>query len=270
VPFFFPLGIGATVALVAGVLWMLQGLRDLRLRRVIRDTPTARIRSMPMGLVEVHGTAEPRSTVTAPFSGRECACWQVEVASKGEKNTWNTIHRGGSKHPFYLRDDTGVVLVDPRGAELRLVDQLEEECLAVSMPDFYSAYLREHCKVAGFLGLGTYRFRERLLEAGQRVFVLGTAVPRAQSVAVSWGDESEANGTDDRRALRLKTLDAELKGVLRRGENDPTYLISQKSERDTVVDLGWQAAGRLVGAPVLVLIGLGYWCDVVARWLRHS
>ncbi len=267
-PFLFP--VVAASALVGGLVMLLRGFRDLRLQRLIRDTPTARIRSMPMGLVEVCGEAETRSAATAPFSGRPCACWQVDVATRGKNNTWNVIHRNASSHPFYLRDETGVVLVDPRGAEMKLTEQLEEECLGASLPDFYATYLREHCRLAGFLGPGTLRFRERLLEPGQRVFVLGTAVPRAQAVAVSWADETESTGTDDRRALRLRTLDAELRGVLRRGENDRTYLITQQSERDTTVGLGWRAAGRLVGGPALVLFGLAYWIDVLARFARRS
>src|SRR2546422_11397196 len=96
----------ATVALAAGPIVFLRGLRTLRPRRLIADTPTARIRSLAMGLVEVNGTVERRSALTAPFSGKSCAYWELDVASR-TRNRWNIIHRDHSRNPFFLRDDTG-------------------------------------------------------------------------------------------------------------------------------------------------------------------
>src|SRR4030095_12586302 len=63
----------ATAALVSGPVLFARGFRTLRTQQLVRDTPTAKIRSMAMGLVEVNGTVVPRSTVIAPFSGKPCA-----------------------------------------------------------------------------------------------------------------------------------------------------------------------------------------------------
>jgi hypothetical protein len=261
--------IWATLALVAGLILFLRGFRVMRTLRLMRDTPTARIRSMPMGLVEVCGAAEPRSTVLAPFSGRACACWQVDVSIRGKDNSWSVVHRNASAHPFYLRDETGVALVDPRGAEVKLSYQVEEVCSGLSLPDCYAEYLREH-HPSGFLWrVDTLRFRERTLESGQRLYVLGTAVPRAQSVAVSQDEELAATGTDDRRTLRLRTLDADVRGVLRRGDNERTYVISQQSEREMTLGLGWSAGARLVGGPALAVFGLAYWLHALSAWARR-
>jgi hypothetical protein len=259
----------ATLALGAGPLLFWRSFGDLRTRRLIQNTPTARIRSMPMGLVEICGEAEPRSQLMAPFSGRPCACWQVDISTRSRRNAWTVVHRNASGNPFYLHDDTGVAMVYPKDAQVRLNFQLEEECLGFSLPDVYAEYLRQQHSVGSALWrMGSLRFRERILEAGQKVYVLGTATPRPQSVAISMDDELEATGTDDRRALRVQTLDHEVRGVIRRGDNERTYIISQQSERELTTQLGLRATAELIGGPALTLFGLGYWLHVLSsgRW----
>ncbi len=261
----------ATVALGTGPLLFWRSFRDLRLRRLIQNTPTSRIRSMSMGLVEINGTVSPRSEIAAPFSGRPCAYWQVDIATRSRRNAWHVVHRNASGHPFFLRDETGVALVYPQGATARLNFQVEEECLGISLPEVYARYLDEQRPAAHRLWrLGSLRFRERVLEAGQRVYVLGTAMPRPQSVVISMDDELEATGTDDRRARRLHDLDHEAQAVVRRGENERTYIISQQSERDLTLQLGLKATAQVIGGPALALFGLAYWLHAlsVGRWFR--
>ena len=268
----FELPFWASLALGTGPVLFWRSFRDLRMQRLIQNTPTARIRSMPMGLVEVNGEASPRSELTAPFSGRPCAYWQVDIATRSRRNAWHVVHRNASGSPFFLRDETGVALVYPQGATVRLNFQVEEECLGLSLPDLYAQYLQEQRPAGAVLWrLGSLRFRERLLEAGQRAYVLGTATPRAQSVVISMDeDELEATGTDAWRARRLQSLDHEAHAVIRRGENEPTYIISQQSERDLTLNLGLRAMGELAGGPALTLLGLGYWLYQLGagRWPR--
>jgi len=261
----------ASLALGAGPVLFWRSFRDLRMQRLIQNTPTARIRSMPMGLVEINGEASPRSELTAPFSGRPCTYWQLDIATRSRRNAWQVVHRNASGHPFFLRDETGVALVYPQGATARLNFQVEEECLGISLPDVYAQYLKEqHPAGSALWRLGSLRFRERVLEAGQRIYVLGTATPRPQSVTISMDDELEATGTDDRRARRLNSLDHEARAVIRRGENESTYIISQQSERELTVQLGLRATAELIGGPVLALFGLAYWLHALSmsRWFR--
>jgi hypothetical protein len=261
----------ATLALGTGSVMFWRSFRDLRMQRLIQNTPTSRIRSMSMGLVEIDGEASPRSVLTAPFSGRPCAYWQVDIATRSRRSGWQVVHRNASGNPFFLRDETGVALVYPQGATARLNFQVEEECLGMSLPDVYAEYLKERRPAGHELWrLGSLRFRERTLEAGQRIYVLGTAMPRPQSVAISMDDELEATGTDDRRAHRLHSLDHEARAVIRRGENESTYIISQQSERELTMQLGLRATARLIGGPALTLFGLAYWLHALStsRWFR--
>jgi hypothetical protein len=107
--------------------------------------------------------------------------------------------------------------------------------------------------------IGHLRFRERILESGQRVYVLGTATPRSQARVVAEGEELQATGTDGPIATRRTTLDRDVVAVVRRGENESTFIVSQESEKGLMLSLGARALLQLVGGPVLTVGGLGYW-----------
>jgi hypothetical protein len=116
--------------------------------------------------------------------------------------------------------------------------------------------------------LGQLRFRERILEAGQRVYVLGTAMPRSQARTVAEAEALQATGTDGPGASRRTTLDREVVAVVRRGENEPTFIISQDSEKGLMLTLGAHALLQLVGGPVLTVAGLGYWLMALSSGRR--
>jgi hypothetical protein len=261
-------GFWATLAVVAGPVLFVRGFRALRLRRLMQNTPTSRIRSMAMGLVEVVGAVESRSAVTAPFSGRPCAYWEVDVAVQGpRRNAWKTVHREQSGQPFFLRDETGVALVYPHGAECRTGFGVAEECLGISLPPVYARYLADRgLGMRHLWRLGAMRFRERVIEERQRVYVLGTAMPRSQAVTIGEAEALQATGTDGWGARRLRDTDAEVVATVRKGEHEPTFVISQDSERALTLMTGLQAVGLLVGGPVLALIGLVYLLEVLSRW----
>lgn len=253
------LPIAAVAALVSGPVLFWRGFRHLRTCQLIENTPTARIRSVAMGLAEVRGRVRARSQGTAPFSGRPCAYWEVDVSVRGRRRgSWSVVHRNQSGNPFFLEDDTGAALVYPQGADCKVRFGTEEECFGLNLPPVYADYLREN--PLGFASLGRLsmlRFRERTLEDGMEVYVLGTAMPRGRAVVVSEG-EALATGTDgpvDRR----RELDLETSAIVRRGENESTFIISQEPERDLVFGLKIKSGAMILGGPPLALFGLGYW-----------
>jgi E3 ubiquitin ligase len=269
-----PVPFWAGLSMLAGPWLFWRSFRDLRTRRLIENTPTARIRSMAMGLVEVQGAVSPRSTCLAPFSGRECAFWQVEVATQGRRGVWTTMHRNQSGHPFYLHDDTGTALVYPQGARCTLTFAKEEECNGLALPDVYAAYFHDqHLRGSTLWRMGRLRFRERALEDGEAVYVLGTAQPRPHAVDLSGEEALAATRTDDRaekQARRLRIEDSEAVAVIRRGDTEPTFIISQQSERVIAFQLGLRAYAELLGGPALTLLGLGYWLTALhaGRWVH--
>lgn len=254
----------ATLALATGPVLFWRSFRHLRTRRLMQNTPTARIRSMAMGLVEINGQIVARSAQTAPFSGRPCAYWEIDIATRTRRSGHSIVHRNASGAPFFLRDDTGLAMVYPKGASCTINFGLEEECLGLSLPDVYADYLNEQRLGRSALWrLGMLRFRERVLEEGQQVYVLGSAAPRGQSVSISESEAFAATGTDDQRGRRVQTLTEESVATLRRGEHESTFIISQQSERDLSTQLGLKASLELIAGPALTLLGLGYWLYVL-------
>ena len=102
------------------------------------DTPTSKTQGVFIGDVEVKGTAEVAKPLTSFLAGATCVhyAWSVEeewsrwvtetyTDSKGNTRTRQkresgstTVASGGESIPFYLQDDTGVLLVRPDGAKL--------------------------------------------------------------------------------------------------------------------------------------------------------
>ena len=255
----------AAVCAVTGPMLLAGGFRDLRLKRLIQNTPTSRIRSAAMGLVEVNGVIECRSQVTAPFSGRPCAAWNVDISVQGrQKNTWSVVHRATSGHPFFLRDETGVALVFPFGADCRVHFGVEEVCAGIALPECYASYMSTLGAKRYLWRFGVLRFRERVLEEGSRVYVMGTATPPAVALTVSEGVEMAATGTEAYRAARVRGGDQQVAAVIRRGDSEKTFIISQDSERDLTTGLGLRVFGKMVGGPIIGLLGLGYWLYMLA------
>ena len=252
----------ATVALGAGPFLFGRGFNRFRLKRLMENTPTARIRSMAMGLVEVNGKVRAKSTVIGPFSGQACAYWEVDVALRGRQGSWTIIHRNRSGQPFYLEDDTAVALVYPEGAACRVHFQRSEECLGVSLPECYATYMSE--RRLHLWRLGVLRFRERMLEEGMHVYVLGTATPRAQSHVISLDGELAATGSDTWSDRVHREQQQQIAGVIRRGDHERTFLISQDSERTLHLTLGIETLFMLVVGPTLTLFGLGWWLTTIA------
>jgi hypothetical protein len=260
----------AALALLTGPWMFWRGFRLLRTLRLVENTPTARIRSMAMGLVEVHGAVRGRSWHTAPFSGRQCVYWQVEVAVRGRRRGgWSVVHRNHSGSPFFLEDGSGVALVYPQGADCRIRFGAEEECFGLNLPPLYADYLRDHSSpVIHLTRLSWMRFRERTLEEGQRVYVLGTATPRSRVHVVSEGEALAATGTDGLGDRGRRELDQEVVAVVRQGENERTFIISQEQEHELATGLRIRMAAMVLGGPPIALFGLGYWLLALAsgRW----
>lgn len=257
----------STLAVVGGPVMFFAGFHAWRVQRLIQDTPTARIRSMAMGLVELNGQVESRSRLVAPFSGRECAYWEVDISTRSGRrhgrDEWSVVHRSISGNPFYLRDQTGVALIYPQGADVRTSFGVQETTQGFGVPQMYMDFMESKgLGMRSLWSVGPMRFRERILEPGVNVYALGRAHPKAMSQSLSDEDETEealqATGTDAWAGRRLSETDRSIAGVLRRGEHDPAFLISPHSEKNMTFEYGAKALGGLLGGPAITLFGL--WC----------
>lgn len=95
----------------------------LKRARLIEDTPTSKIRSAAQGYVEIVGTVSPLKNreLVAPLSGRACVWYSYKIQRQqrsGRNNNWSTVEEGVSDQRFVIRDDTGVCVIQPKGAEV--------------------------------------------------------------------------------------------------------------------------------------------------------
>lgn len=182
-----------SIFLLAGVVMFLGGLTYLRkYAQLVRTSQTDAL-EVSSGLVEVEGEAlASEETFDAPFTGRECVAYEVEVEqyrSSGKGANWRTEVQGSEHVPFRLYDGTGSVGVDPAGANRSFEDDYQQIVDAGEHPPArIRAFLDDDTDVdhdTGSVDLGPvslveghkHRFTERRIEPGTTAFVSGTADP---------------------------------------------------------------------------------------------
>jgi hypothetical protein len=169
----------AAIGTALGFYWFYKGFRLLQRKRLILNTPASRIRSASMGLVEISGLATGPYVLTSPFKQVECYYYQStawQLKQQGKNTQWVKVAEETLHVPFYLDDDTGKVLVDPRGAEMDLHCDLSEQYhrsilfsgpeMPGSVVDFLTRYGVDPDK--------RIKVEERCIKPKNFVFVLGT------------------------------------------------------------------------------------------------
>jgi E3 Ubiquitin ligase len=162
-----------------GVHLFYRGFRLLARKRLIMNTPTSKIRSAAMGLVEVSGLAAGPFTITAPLTGRPCyyyrtLAWQWK--REGKNRRWVKVAEESFHLPFYLEDNTGHVLVNPQGAEIEMHCDFQDEFGA----SLFSSSLEIPANVISFCvrnGVPTdakIKLEEYSIKPKNALFVLGT------------------------------------------------------------------------------------------------
>ena len=167
-----------------GVYQFYRGLRELRLRRLIEEMSTSKIRSLAMGLVEVCGRALPMVTLKDPVYELPCVYFRVvakEQRGSGKQKRWVTIFENGTDHiPFFLEDDTGRVLISASKAQTYLETDID---LTVT-PSLFSTDANDPVSrfVARLPGSGArpVSIKASIIREQETAYVLGYAVP-AQS-----------------------------------------------------------------------------------------
>ena len=114
--------VAAFIGLLGGVFIFYHGFKQRSKYRLILSTPTSKIRSVAVGVCELHGQAQVLDTpLISPFSMSECVYYRYDVQEhrrSGKSSRWVSISEFSSTAPFLLRDDTGSIVVEPEGAEM--------------------------------------------------------------------------------------------------------------------------------------------------------
>lgn len=107
------------VPMIAAGLFFWYGFYFLRMKRQIENTPTSRVRSVAMGMVEVKGKALRQYALISPMSHTPCVYYRLTKYRRVNNNQWKVSSVSSSDSvPFLLEDDTGRVEVDPAGCRV--------------------------------------------------------------------------------------------------------------------------------------------------------
>ena len=113
-----PLGWQISFALV-GLTSFWAWHANLKRYRTVADTPTSRIASAPQGYIELvgRGRQPPGDGLVSPISGLPCLWYRYRVERRNG-DRWEHVESRVSHDTFGVDDGSGLVLIDPDGAEI--------------------------------------------------------------------------------------------------------------------------------------------------------
>jgi hypothetical protein len=243
---------GALIGFVIGLGLVYGGAQTYLLVQKIKNTPTSKVEGAAVGMTELSGTARCHDPDPSPLSKVNSAYWKVVGAyfhSAGKNSHWVQIFTRESGRRFYLKDDTGEMLVDSTGGTLDIpVDKTCEGYIS-GRGEFGMAHTQLGPEAMDFInGLdpvakGTFmahqyenvRIMESYIADGDPLFVLGSAEPQ-EGKSSSVGYENL---------------------ILKKGIADKTLYISDTGERKVLDKLSggmyWMIFGGLALAAVCLL-----------------
>jgi hypothetical protein len=171
------------VAIAGGLYFFVSGFRLLARKRLLLTTPTSKIRSAALGLVEVNGMAAGPYTMPAPITGKPCFLYHTTAWQQrdGKKDEWDKVADETLHLPFFIDDSTGQLLVEPLGADLDVHRDFREEYAASffssnfssnedGVPPRVSVFLSPHGIVPG----RRLRIEECSIKPEDALFIAGT------------------------------------------------------------------------------------------------
>ncbi len=227
------------VASVIALLCLWGSMAARRKRRLIDDLPTSKAHGVFIGFVELNGTAEAPRPLRSVLAAVECvtyewSCkerWSKTVSytdSKGNRRTrresgWTTVAEGNEAIPFFVRDDTGEVLVRPDGARVEMETVFDVE-VEPDDPLYYAKGPQEAISHSDEIR----QFTETAVPIGTRLYVVGQARERDDIVAAEIAHDKDA----------------------------PLFLITTRAEKSISLGLRWQAIGWDIASLLAVAGGV--------------
>lgn len=167
-------------------------LRERRQAGRVRGVARASIAEAPDGKTTcVVGDLVGELPLVAPFTGRRCVFWRIEVEENGGDafETWSA--RGNEESAwttFTISDGSGRAIIESHGAEI-VIDRSAGMRVAAITQEMTAAcawLVRHHLAETVSLGTRRYRFRESALTADDPIAVVGVGV-REQDLTTDRG-----------------------------------------------------------------------------------
>jgi hypothetical protein len=204
--------------LIVGLLMIWGATQRYLLIQKIKNTATSKVRSVAVGLVELHGKAKCKEDLASPISKAKCIYWKIvgEYYHKsGKHHKWSVMFREEDRKQFYLQDDSGKMVIDPTGGEIDIPADLESTGHLIDKPEGgllgilqktpinpkILAYIRSDERIRQkFFSYSGYpiRVKESFIAENDPLFVLGTAETAAgASSAVAHENLIMKKGSDN-------------------------------------------------------------------------
>jgi hypothetical protein len=279
-------GIFVAVFVLMGILLFIFGFKKYGEYRVLKDTPRAKVRSIPMGLVHLEGKAVGEKRLTSPLTHQPCFYYHVQVEKWVQKDKdsegWQNYSRDYNAAEFWLDDSTGKVRVNPQQAEYDVTKTFQgelwgkqglmqvrigkgpktfvEPSLGVAAPteDELRAYvLGRSGHITSTLGessSGAARALGKIVGAAQAISDWETSKDRFRLTEICLLADRACNilGTCTENPSPQDEHD---RNVIQKGQNQPTFVIADKAEVRLEKDIFRNAVIMVVLGGVFIVVG---------------
>lgn len=164
-------------SLIAGIA-IFGAIRAGRRLHFITSTPTTPIADLQPGLAEIKGTVtllSKQPALLSPYSRKQCVYYEFEVTEHFNRGS-KTIIRDKKRIQFAVQDSTGVVDIDPDGADVLLnmdIHTSTKKYDKEASPEVEELLNRYGKSSKGLTSEKFSTFTEHSLEPGDEVYVLG-------------------------------------------------------------------------------------------------
>mgnify|MGYP001213528503 FL=1 len=200
--------VGAFPALLAALMFC-GGFHYLHLKRQVENTPTSKVRSVAMGMVEVKGKAIRQYALISPKTNIACAWYRLtNYRREGNKNWVISSVKSSETVPFLLEDETGRIVVDPAGATVRAGNKKEgfSSRNSISLAADYSDRN------------GSEKWVEEIIYEGTNLYVLGFASVKKEQGQSLNEKKREALRDLKRDSAAMKRFDTDEDGQISESE----------------------------------------------------
>ncbi len=273
--------------IAAGLYYFVKGFRTYREYRVLEDTPEIPIRSMAMGLTHIHGKAVGDDRTVSPVSKTPCFFYKVDI-EKWQKDSrgggsWSHYKTDADGVRFYLQDATGKVQVDAHHAEYDLMQSVKRETGGGSTAGIGRLLSGMDAPAAAAGALVTDAALEAYAESvvsvsggASMVGSLGQFSLTGSLRGLSGSSRGWLGGSSSRWRFTEYCIlpdhwydvtgtcvenpnpkDEHDRNLIQKGENEPTFLISWRAEKEIEKKLRNRAMLYVFGGAALSVVCLG-------------
>jgi hypothetical protein len=227
-----------------------------------------------MGLVEIHGKAKGQQTVLSPVTKTPCFFYKVDIERwVRDKNGghWSHAATDAEGVRFYLEDATGKVLVDAHGAECDLIQTTKRETrrgVGASLGRLFGGTRDSSLTTgSGVSDSDLLNYAESLVSTAHTTFSLD---PGSLLAGLGRGTLGLGMGSEHRYRLSEYCIvpehwyavtgtcvenpnpqDEHDRNMIEKGQNEPTFLISWRSEKEIEGALRNRAVLHIFGGGAL-------------------